>query len=82
MNEFHQLFKKALAESIVVLAREVESLRDIGSCECVEESLADLCTCKRRGCSEVVCDCEAVIMLGKFREGEDVEDLIREGGNE
>lgn len=82
MNKFYQLLKKALAESIVVLAREVECLREVGSGECVEESFADLCACKRRGRSEVVCDCEAVIMFGKFRESEDVEDLIREGRNQ
>lgn len=82
MNKFHQLFKKALTESIVVLAREVECLRDVGSGECVEESFADLCACKRRGRSEVVCDSEAVIMLGKFCEGENVEDLVRECRNE
>lgn len=82
MNKFHQLLKKAPTESVVVLAREEECLGDIGSGECVEESFADLCACKRRSRSEVVCDCEAVIMLGKLCEGKNVKDLIRECRNE
>lgn len=82
MNKFHQLLKKALTESIVVLAREVECLGYVGSGECIEESFADLCACKRRSRSEIVCDCKAVIMLGKLCEGKNIENFIREGRNE
>jgi aminopeptidase-like protein len=82
VNKFHQLLKKALTESIVVLAREVECLSYVGAGECIEESSADLRACKRRSRSEVVCDCEAVIMLGKLCKGKNIENLIREGRDE
>lgn len=82
MNELHQLLKEALTESVIVLAREVERLGDVGSAEGFKESPANLVACERGGHCEVVCDCEAVVVTGELSESQGVEDFIREGRDE
>jgi hypothetical protein len=82
VNKLHQLLKEALTVSVIVLACEIKRLGDVGSAESFEESFANLFARERRSHSEVVCDCEAVVVPGKLGESQGVEDFIREGRNE
>ena len=67
---------------LVVLAREVECLCDIGAGKCFKECLADLRRGERRRRCEIVCDRKTVVVLGQFGEGQRVENLVREGRDE